>query len=78
MTPHVHQDKSSSVGAIENCQNKDVGIENHLSNDSIGGMKNQLLHDGCLLMTHFQPVYFDGGAENRLSNDLIGGIKTTF
>ena len=44
-----------------------------MSNDSIGGMKNHLLNDGCLLMTHFQPVYFDGGIENHLSNDPIGG-----
>ena len=53
----------------------DGGIENHLSNDSIGGMKNHLLNDGCLLVTHFQPVYFHGGTENRLSNDLVGGMK---
>ena len=71
-----HQDKSSSLGDgdIENRQNKDGGIENHLSSDSIGGMKNHLLNDGCLLMTHFQPVHFDCGIENHLSNDSIGSV----
>ena len=43
----------------------DGGIENHLSNGSIGGMKNHLLHDGCLFMTHFQPVCFHGDIENH-------------
>ena len=38
-------------------------------------MKNHLLHDGCLLMTHFKPVYFHGGIESHLSNDSIGGMK---
>ena len=63
------QDKSSLVGDddIENCQNKDVGIENHLSSDSIGGMKNRLLNNGCLLMTHFQPVYVHADIEKSPS-----------
>ena len=39
-------------------------------------MKNHLLNDGCLIMTHFQPLYFQGGTENHLSNnDSIGGMK---
>ena len=54
------QDKSSLVGDddIENCQNKDVGIENHLSSDSVDGMKNHLLNAGCLFTMHFQLTYF--------------------
>ena len=38
-----HQDNSSSVGDIENRQDKVYGTENHQNKSAVGDMKNHLL-----------------------------------